>query len=93
MAWYEIDGGVTAPRGFRAAGTACGIKSSGKPDVALIVSDVPCTAAGAFTRNMVKAAPSMSPRIIWPTGGSRASSPTAATPTRSPRRGGRTPRG
>ena len=48
---------VTAPRGVRAAGTACGIKSSGKPDVALIVSDVPCTAAGAFTKNMVKAAP------------------------------------
>lgn len=57
MAWHEIDGGVTAPTGFRAAGTACGIKSSGKPDVALIVSDVPCTAAGAFTRNLVKAAP------------------------------------
>lgn len=57
MAWHEIDGGVTAPRGFRAAGISCGIKSSGKPDVALIVSDVPCTAAGAFTRNLVKAAP------------------------------------
>lgn len=57
MAWHETDGGVTAPRGFRAAGTACGIKRSGKPDVALIVSDVPCTAAGAFTRNLVKAAP------------------------------------
>ncbi len=34
-----IDGGVTAPSGFRASGLHCGIKASGKPDLSLIVSD------------------------------------------------------
>jgi len=43
--------------GFRFAGVACGLKASGKRDVALIVSDVPATAAGVFTTNRVKAAP------------------------------------
>ena len=43
--------------GFRFAGVACGIKASGKPDLALIVSDVPATAAGVVTRNRVQAAP------------------------------------
>jgi len=42
-------------RGFRFAGVACGIKPSGRPDLALIVSDRPATAAGAFTRNRVRA--------------------------------------
>jgi glutamate N-acetyltransferase / amino-acid N-acetyltransferase len=52
-----IDGGVTAPAGFRAAGLHCGIKASGKPDLSLIVSDVPAAAAGLFTINLAKAAP------------------------------------
>ncbi|HSP99133.1 MAG TPA: bifunctional glutamate N-acetyltransferase/amino-acid acetyltransferase ArgJ [Candidatus Dormibacteraeota bacterium] len=43
--------------GFRFAGVACGIKESGRRDVALIVSDQPATAAAAFTTNRVKAAP------------------------------------
>jgi glutamate N-acetyltransferase/amino-acid N-acetyltransferase len=43
--------------GFRFAGVACGIKESGRPDLALIVSDRPATAAAAFTTNRVKAAP------------------------------------
>jgi len=43
--------------GFRFAGVACGIKASGKPDLALIVSEVPAVAAGVVTRNRVKAAP------------------------------------
>jgi glutamate N-acetyltransferase / amino-acid N-acetyltransferase len=43
--------------GFRFAGVACGIKASGKKDVALIVSDMPATAVAAFTTNQVKAAP------------------------------------
>ncbi|MDX2170728.1 MAG: bifunctional glutamate N-acetyltransferase/amino-acid acetyltransferase ArgJ [Deltaproteobacteria bacterium] len=43
--------------GFRFAGVACGLKASGKRDVALIVSDTPATAVGAFTTNRVKAAP------------------------------------
>ncbi|HET7219953.1 MAG TPA: bifunctional glutamate N-acetyltransferase/amino-acid acetyltransferase ArgJ [Vicinamibacterales bacterium] len=52
-----IDGGITAPSGFRAAGVACGIKATGKPDLSLLVSDVPASAAGVFTTNLAKAAP------------------------------------
>jgi glutamate N-acetyltransferase/amino-acid N-acetyltransferase len=52
--------GVCAPLGFRASAAAAGIRGdddSERLDVALIVSDHPCTAAGVFTRNLVKAAP------------------------------------
>ena len=60
-----ISGGVTAPKGFRAAGVYCGVKAShagvpgtqGKPDLAMIVSDCECTAAATYTLNRVKAAP------------------------------------
>ena len=52
-----IPGGVTAPAGFRAAGLHCGIKASGKKDLALLVSDTPATAAAVFTTNMAQAAP------------------------------------
>ena len=45
------------PEGFYAAGGACGIKASGLPDMALIVADRPCAAAGAFTRSRTVAAP------------------------------------
>ena len=51
-----IDGGVTAPLGFTANGILNHIKASRKtPDTALIYSDTPCTAAGVFTQNRVKA--------------------------------------
>jgi len=49
--------GVTAAKGFWAASTAAGIKYTGRDDMALIVSSVPCKAAGVFTKNVVKAAP------------------------------------
>ena len=52
-----VEGGVTAPSGFRASGLHCGIKASGKPDLSLIVSDAPASAAGVFTVNLAKAAP------------------------------------
>jgi glutamate N-acetyltransferase/amino-acid N-acetyltransferase len=52
-----IDGGVTAPAGFRAAGVWCGIKPSGKLDLSLLVSDHPASAAGVFTTNLAQAAP------------------------------------
>lgn len=52
-----IKGGVTAPKGFQAAGLSAGIKKSGKKDMALVYSSVPCQAAGTFTTNIVKAAP------------------------------------
>lgn len=47
--------GVTAAKGFRAGGIACGIKKSGALDLALLVSDMPATAAGTFTRNRFRA--------------------------------------
>lgn len=54
----EIDGGVCAPKGFKAAGIHCGIrKNKLKKDFALIVSDVPAVVAGVFTSNLVKGAP------------------------------------
>ena len=52
----RVEGGVTAPKGFRAAGIHCGIKS-GKKDLALIVSESVASAAAMFTTNAVKAAP------------------------------------
>ncbi len=54
-----IEGGICAAQGFRAAGVHAGVKTHAawKRDVALIVSDADCTAAGLFTRNKVKAAP------------------------------------
>ncbi len=51
-----IEGGVTAAQGYRASGVSCGIKPSGKPDLALIYSDTPAIAAGSFTTNVVQAA-------------------------------------
>jgi len=44
-------------RGFRAAGIACGIKPSGKPDLALVVSDRPAAAAAVFTTSRFPGAP------------------------------------
>jgi len=52
-----IPGSVTSPKGFQAAGIAAGIKASGNKDLALIFSETPCSAAGVFTLNRVKAAP------------------------------------
>ena len=52
-----IDGGVTAAKGFLAAGLAAGIKKGNKKDMAMIYSSTSCMAAGTFTTNLVKAAP------------------------------------
>ncbi|RGU93585.1 bifunctional glutamate N-acetyltransferase/amino-acid acetyltransferase ArgJ [Clostridium sp. AF15-17LB] len=52
-----IKGGVTAAKGFEAASTAAGIKYTDRTDMALVYSQVPCEAAGTFTKNVVKAAP------------------------------------
>ncbi|MFB8792505.1 MAG: bifunctional ornithine acetyltransferase/N-acetylglutamate synthase [Potamolinea sp.] len=54
--WQEIPGGVTAPKGYRAAGITAGLKPSGLPDLALIVSDVEAITAGVFTTSQVRAA-------------------------------------
>lgn len=48
---------ITSPKGFTAAGISAGLKKSGKKDLALIYSEVPCTAAAVFTTNQFKAAP------------------------------------
>jgi len=54
----EIAGGVCAAKGYKAAGIWCGIrKNKTKNDLALIVSDAPCAAAGVYTKNKVKGAP------------------------------------
>ena len=53
-----LPGGVTAAKGFKAAGIHCGIrKNRTKKDLALIVSDTPASAAAVYTRNLVKGAP------------------------------------
>jgi hypothetical protein len=81
-------GGVTAPSGFRASGLHCGIKASGKPDLSLIVSDTPASAAGVFTVNLAKAAPCYlcQDHLASSHGLRTRSSPTAAAPTRAPAR-------
>ena len=54
----EIQGGVCAPKGFKANGIHCGIrKNKAKRDFALIVSEVRAAAAGVYTSNLVKGAP------------------------------------
>ncbi len=51
------EGGVTAAKGFKAASAAAEIKYKNRTDMAMIYSEVPCTQAGVFTSNIVKAAP------------------------------------
>jgi glutamate N-acetyltransferase/amino-acid N-acetyltransferase len=61
--WIDVPGNVTElagglPRGFRAAGVACGIKPSGDPDLGLLVSSSPATTSAArFTRSGTQSAP------------------------------------
>ncbi len=58
--FQQINGGVTAAKGFSAASTAAGIKYKDRQDMAMVFSKVPCTVAGTFTTNVVKAAP-----VLW----------------------------
>lgn len=51
-----VKGGITAAQGFQASGAHIGIKAT-KKDLAVIYSEKACTLAGAFTQNVVKAAP------------------------------------
>jgi glutamate N-acetyltransferase/amino-acid N-acetyltransferase len=61
-AWTVIEGGVCAPKGFRASGVTARIKNpkSERKDCALIVSEAPAAVCGAFTTNRLKAAP-----VLW----------------------------
>ena len=52
-----IENGITAAKGFQAAGIAAGIKKGNKKDMAMVYSEKPCQTAGTFTTNVVKAAP------------------------------------
>ena len=53
-----IEGGVCAAKGFKANGIHCGIRhNKAKKDLALIVSEVPASAAAVYTQNLVKGAP------------------------------------
>jgi glutamate N-acetyltransferase/amino-acid N-acetyltransferase len=56
----QIKGGVTAAKGFEAAGAEANIKYKDRMDMALIYSATPCKVAGTFTTNVVKAAP-----VLW----------------------------
>jgi glutamate N-acetyltransferase / amino-acid N-acetyltransferase len=58
MDYNKITGSVAAPLGFKASGIHCGIRRNRtKKDLALVVADVPCTAAALYTQNKVKGAP------------------------------------
>lgn len=59
------------PVGFQFAGVACGIKKSGRSDVALITTDQPAVAAGVYTQNVVRAASIDWNRTITPSGAFR----------------------
>ncbi|HZD80047.1 MAG TPA: bifunctional glutamate N-acetyltransferase/amino-acid acetyltransferase ArgJ [Actinomycetota bacterium] len=63
---------VTFPRGFRAAGVTAGMKASGRPDLALLVGDRDCSAAGLFTTNAFAAAPVRLSRARLASGTARA---------------------
>lgn len=63
---------IVIPRGFRAAAVKAGIKPSGGLDLAVLVSDRACTAAGTFTTNRVCAAPVRWDRALLPSDSIRA---------------------
>ena len=52
-----VDGTITSPKGFLAGAVAAGIKTKGGPDLGILYSEKPCSVAGRFTKNRIKAAP------------------------------------
>jgi len=54
--WQPISGGLTAPRGFLAAGITAGLKPSGNPDLSLLLAPEGAVCAGSFTTSLVRAA-------------------------------------
>jgi glutamate N-acetyltransferase/amino-acid N-acetyltransferase len=67
-----LTGGVTAPGGYVAGGVMCGVRNAGRRDLGLLFSERGCTAAGVFTRNVVKGAPLEVTRGALRSGGVRA---------------------
>ncbi len=68
----KISQSATVPKGFQFAGITCGIKASGKPDLALIVGDEPLVSAGVYTTNQIVAAPVLLCRQRTPASKTRA---------------------
>lgn len=68
----DINGGITAPRGFSAGTAECGIKHTGRPDLTIIVSDRTASCAGMFTTNRIKGAPVLVSRRNVQNGAARA---------------------
>ena len=56
----QIQGGVTAAKGYKAAAAAAGIKYTDRTDMAMVYSEVPADVAGTFTTNVFKASP-----VVW----------------------------
>ncbi len=54
------DGTITSPKGFLAGAAAAGIKAKGGLDLGILYSERPCSVAGRFTQNRIKAAP-----VLW----------------------------
>jgi glutamate N-acetyltransferase/amino-acid N-acetyltransferase len=74
MSLKRIAGGVNASKGYSSSAASCGIKRTGplRSDLCLVVSEVPATAAGVFTTNLVKAAPVLLSRRHLEAGKARA---------------------
>ena len=72
MKTTQHSGSITFAKGFLASGVACGIKKSGKSDMAIIYSESPATVAGVYTKNQVKAAPVLLTSKRTAVGGARA---------------------
>ena len=68
----DIEGGITAVKGFSTGSTECGIKSEGLLDLTVIFSDTPAVCAGMFTSNRVKGAPVLVSRENVKNGSARA---------------------
>ncbi|HHT9125948.1 MAG TPA: bifunctional glutamate N-acetyltransferase/amino-acid acetyltransferase ArgJ [Candidatus Brocadiia bacterium] len=69
----EVEGGVVAPKGFKASAVYCGIRTqTGVPDLGIILSEYPATCAALFTTNEISAAPVKLSRTIARRGKARA---------------------
>ena len=68
----SLSGGAASPSGFVAAGVVCGVRNSGRRDLGLLFSGLPCETAAVFTRNVVKGAPLAVTREAVESGGVRA---------------------
>ncbi|HEX6711551.1 MAG TPA: bifunctional glutamate N-acetyltransferase/amino-acid acetyltransferase ArgJ [Rubrobacter sp.] len=68
----NLSGGAAAPSGFVAGGVVCGVRNSGRRDLGLLFSELPCETVAVFTRNAVKGAPLGVTQEAVETGGVRA---------------------